>query len=204
MDNAMSSVQGGKTIGRARPRRHAAGRARRPPPRPAILGHLRSWNVIAAFGSAGDARRACAALRGAQLKGAVITTSQADAAGDVRLGGYASDRTVGGGLAGALVGLFVGGLVANTVGATAPFEVIAALLFGIAGGAAMGGMVAGAADPAAGDRLNAALERLSEGGPAHVAAHCIAADDATLAAQVLAGLGPVDLYCLDRQGQVIW
>jgi hypothetical protein len=68
--------------------------------------------------------------------------------------------------------------------------VTAALVFGIAGGGALGGMVTGSGDPAAGDRLDAALDRLDEERPTHVAVHCAAAEDATLAAQVLAGLGP--------------
>lgn len=201
----MSSVQGTRTVTRTHSRRRAPTAARRPPPRPAIMGRLRAWNVVAAFSSAGDARRACAALRGAHLKGAAITASQAaEDTGDVRLGGYASDRTVGGGLLGALTGLIMGALVANASGAATPLEVMAALMFGTAGGGAVGGMVVGASDPAAGDRLNATLDRLSEGRLVHVAVHCSADEEATLAAQVLAGLGPVDLYCLGPQGQIIW
>jgi len=169
------------------------------------MGRLRAWNVIAAFSSPGDARRACAALKGALLKGAAITASQAaEDTGEARLGGHASQRTVRGGLLGVLIGMVVGGFLANAFGASAPAEVIAALVFGSAGGGAMGGMVAGAADPAAGDRLNATLDRLSEGRLVHVAVHCGESDEATLAAQVLAGLSPVDLYCLGREGQIIW
>ena len=138
------------------------------------------------------------------MRDAAITASQADDTGDVRLGGFASDRTVIGGLVGGFAGLFIGGLVANASGASAPLEVTAALLFGIAGGGALGGMVTGSGDPAAGDQLDAALDRLDEERPAHVAVHCAAAEDATLAAQVLAGIGPSDLYCLDRAGQVAW
>lgn len=201
---SMDSVHGGRTFTRTRTRRRAA-LAKRPPARPAVVGRLRAWNVVAAFNSPGEARRACAAIRGAHLEGAAITASQAaEDTGEVRLGGYASDRTVGGGLLGALAGLVVGALVANASGAATPVEVMAALLFCTAGGGAVGGMVAGASDPAGGDRLNAVLDRLSEGRLVHVAVHCNAADDAALAAQVLAGLGPVDLYCLGPEGQLVW
>lgn len=169
------------------------------------MGRLRALNVIAAFNSPIDARRACAALRGAFLKGAAITASQAaEDTGEARLGGHASERTVGGGLLGALIGLMIGGLLANAFGASTPAEVIAALAFGSAGGGAMGGMVAGAADPTAGDRLYMTLDGLSEGRLVHVAVHCGESDEATLAARVLAGLSPVDLYCLGPEGQVIW
>lgn len=169
------------------------------------MGRLRAWNVIAAFSSPGDARRACAALKGALLKGAAITASQAaEDTGEARLGGHASQRTVRGGLLGVLIGMIAGGLVAIASGASTPLEVMAALAFGSAGGGAVCGMVAGASDPTAGDGLNATLDRLSEGRLVHVAVHCSDSDDATLGAQVLAGLSPVDLYCLGPQGQIIW
>ncbi|HET9476063.1 MAG TPA: hypothetical protein VFP63_01100 [Dehalococcoidia bacterium] len=138
------------------------------------------------------------------MRDAAITASQLDGTGDVRLAGFASERTVIGGLVGGFAGLFIGGLVANASGASAPIEVMAALVFGVSGGGALGGMVTGSGDPAAGDRLDAALDRLDEERTAHVAVHCSTAEDATLAAQVLAGLRPIDLYCLDSDGQVAW
>jgi hypothetical protein len=86
----------------ARPRRRSADGGPADPAQTTILGHLRDWNIIAAFGSAADARRACAALRRAR-EDATITASQGRRrVGDVRLGRFASDRTVIGGLVEAL------------------------------------------------------------------------------------------------------
>ncbi len=133
-----------------------------------------------------------------------MSAGQMMTAGVVRMGEYASERTAQGALLGALAGLFAGGIFAQVLGASTPSEVIAPLLFCIAGGAATGGMISGASEPAGREAIDATLDRLWPDAPVYLAVHCNSGDDAVLAASVMAGLRPADLYCLSAQGQIIW
>ncbi|HSP55524.1 MAG TPA: hypothetical protein VLS25_08045 [Dehalococcoidia bacterium] len=173
--------------------------------RPQIRGRLRPWNVIAVYPSVVESRRACAAIRGARLRSAAISAGQTmTATGFVRMGGYASERTSQGVLLGGLAGLFAGGILAGILDASTPLEVIATLVFCMAGGGATGGMMAGASEPAGQEAIDGAIDRLWPDAPVYLAVHCNSGDDAVLAASVMAGLQPADLYCLSAQGQVVW